>query len=153
MLLYDHVPRGETVSRASHRLNDVPPQLVRPPSIPRSRQSIGPHRTARTEELFLVWHLAGMLRLDWELSTLDPVSAIDHIRGFAAATIKSHQREQLRDLLSEITSLQWYPAEAPQTQMLLAATRWLCGFALPCTMDDLWFGPPVISVERARTRR
>lgn len=141
------------MNRSVRHLTDGPPQLVRPPEIRRPRLSIGPHRAARTEEMFLVWLLAGTVLHRWELLSLDPLAALELSRSLSAGSlcaglISEADRDWMKEAAAEIDQTAHDRPEPAEISMLLAQMVWFCNLILPIDADDLWFGPPVVSVDR-----
>lgn len=114
--------------------------------------AISPSRTTRVEELWLLWHFAGMIRLSWRM-LVAPLDTLEMVTDVAGPMMPKKIKAGLSVGLSEARACdESEPPEshAPQASaaMLYAATNWLCQLELPQCAEDLWADPPLAGRKR-----
>jgi hypothetical protein len=96
-------------------------------------------RAERTRELFMCWHLAFCLRLEWR-ARIDPIGTFELVFDLGGGALtKGERADLLRALHEELAD----PEPVETTAMLEAAGRWFCRLRLPMDEDELLAGPPL----------
>jgi hypothetical protein len=109
--------------------------------------AISPSRTTRVEELWLLWHFAGTIRLNWRM-LVEPLDTLEMVTDVAGPMMSKKIKAELSVELSEARACDdSRPAEPDALQasaaMLFAATNWICRLEFPRRAEDLWAEPPL----------
>jgi len=99
-------------------------------------------RARRTCELYLCWHLALCVLLEWR-ARLDPVATFGFVLDLGGAALTVAERA---DLLQELRRELAEPEPLGTTAMLEAAGRWFCELRLPRDEEELRRRPVFASV-------
>ena len=117
--------------------------------------AISPSRTTRVEELWLLWHFAGMIRLSWRMMVA-PLDTLQMVTDVASPMMSRKVKADLSVELSEARACDDPEPPDPNAvrasaAMLYAATNWLCQLELPQCAEDLWADPPLAGRKRVFT--
>ena len=109
--------------------------------------AISPSRTTRVEELWLLWHFAGTIRLNWRM-LVKPLDTLEMVTDVAGPMMSKKIKAELSVELSEARAYDDSESAEPDAlrasaAMLFAATSWICRLELPRRAEDLWAEPPL----------
>lgn len=115
--------------------------------------AISPSRTTRVEEMWLLWHFAGIIRLNWRM-LVAPLDTLQMVTDVAGPMMPKKVKTELSVELSEARACDDSESEESDESrasaaLLYAATRWFCRLDLPKCAEDLWAGPLLASRTRA----
>lgn len=122
------------MSRATDNRLCIPPVAAAA-----GRRPISLIRAQRIRELFLCWHLAMCLRLEWR-ARLDPIGTFELAFDLGGSALTKSERADLAEALHQELA---EPEPVETTAMLDAAGRWFCRLRLPTDEDELLAGPPL----------
>lgn len=111
--------------------------------------AISPFRVMRVEELWLLWHFAGMIRFEWRMLA-EPLETLQMVIDVEGPLMSEGVKARISEELSEARERDTSDSRALWTgaAMLYAATDWFCGLEFPKCAGDLWADPRL--VDRAR---
>lgn len=106
-----------------------------------------PARVRRCEELLFVWLFAyGIVRFRW-VGQVEPTAVAKWTVDVAGPLMSKRERAAAADIVTMDVAA---GTGRPETQMLVAATRWFCCLDLPGSEDELWGGPQLLTRRRDR---
>jgi hypothetical protein len=97
-----------------------------------------PLKAARTGELYLLWHFAFALLLEWQFRD-DSLATLKLMTDVGGPAKSRRDRAAVVEALAAALSDDIHEPP-PTAAMLEAATRWFCALRLPRNEEELWAG-------------